>query len=240
MPAKAFINGAEPGYVSAASIHAKGRFVADIFKEVNEELRRENLGKLWKKYGRAVIGLAVALVLAVAAVQGWQAYDLDRRNTLSDRYAEALEMAAGGDTAAGLNALIDMSEADAGGYAGLAALEEARLRAASGDIDGAIIIWDRIAEESKLGEGFRSVAALLSVLHRIDTGAPEMLRARLEPLAADGQPFHAGARELLALIALREGDRAGARELYTKISDNREAPAGLRARAAQMLAALKE
>ncbi len=67
-----------------------------------------------------------------------------------------------------------------------------------------------------------------------------VLRGHLEPLAADGQPFHASARELLALIALREGDRAGARELYTKIADDREAPSGLHARAAQMLAALKE
>ena len=143
------------------------------------------------------------------------------------------------DTAAGLNALIDMSEADAGGYAGLAAFET-RLREGSGDIDGAVTLWERIADGSKLGEDFRSVAALLSVLHRIDTGDAAVLRGHLEPLAADGQPFHAGARELLALISLREGDRAGARELYTKIADDREAPAGLRARVAQMLAALKE
>ncbi len=66
------------------------------------------------------------------------------------------------------------------------------------------------------------------------------MRARLQPLAADSQPFRSSARELLALIALGEGDTAAARDLYTKISDDREAPAGLRQRATQMLAALKE
>ncbi len=214
--------------------------MADIFKEVDEDLRRENLTKLWKKHGREVIGLAVAVVLGVAGVQGWRAYDLDRRGKLSDRYASALELAADGDTSAGLNALIDLSEADGGGYAGLAALEEARLRVASGDIGGAIAVWDRIAAESGLGEGFRGAATLLSVLHQIDTGDPGVLRGRLEPLAAAGAPFRATARELLALLALGEGDRAGARELYTKIADDREAPSGLRQRATQMLAALKE
>ena len=214
--------------------------MADIFKEVDEDLRRENLTKLWKKHGREVIGLAVAIVLGVAGVQGWRAYDLDRRGKLSDRYAAALELAADGDTSAGLNALIDLSEADGGGYAGLAALEEARLRVASGDIGGAIAIWDRIAAESGLGEGFRSAATLFSVLAQFDAGDPGVLRARLEPLAAAGEPFRATARELLALLALNEGDRAGARELYTKIADDREAPSGLRQRATQMLAALKD
>ena len=91
-----------------------------------------------------------------------------------------------------------------------------------------------------MGDGFRSAATLLSVLHQIDAGDPGSLRGRLEPLAAEGEPFRATARELLALLALREGDRAGARELYAKIADDRAAPSGLRQRATQMLAALKE
>ena len=163
--------------------------MADIFKEVDEDLRRDNLEKLWKKYGLQIIGLAAAVVLGVAGVQGWQAYDLDQRSKLSDRYGAARELAQGGETTAGLDAMIDLSEASGGGYAGLAAFEEARLRVDSGDTGGAI----------------RSTA-----------------------------------RELLALIALGEGDAAAARALYTKISDDREAPAGLRQRATQMLAALKE
>ncbi len=214
--------------------------MADIFKEVDEELRRDNFAKLWKKYGRAILGLALAIVLAVAGVQGWRAYDLDRRGTLSDRYGAALDLAQGGDTAAGLNRLIDLSEPDAGGYAGLAAFEEARLRVASGDIQGAIRVWDQIAADSGLGQGFSNVAEVLSVMHQIDSGDATVLRGRLEPLAVEGAPFRATARELLALIALRQGDRAGARELYTRIADDREAPSGLRARAAQMLAALKD
>ncbi len=62
----------------------------------------------------------------------------------------------------------------------------------------------------------------------------------MEPLAAAGEPFRATARELLALLALREGDRTDARALYTKIADDREAPSGLRQRATQMLTALED
>jgi hypothetical protein len=214
--------------------------VADIFKEVDEDLRRDNLEKLWKKYSFQIIGLVVAVVLAVAGVQGWQAYDLDQRGKLSDRYGAALDLAQDGDTAAGLDALIDISEASDSGYAGLAAFEEARLRVESGDTAGAIALWDRIAGASGLGPGFKEAATLFSVLHQIDNGNPADLRARLVPLATDSQPFRSTARELLAVIALGDGDTASAREFYTQISDDREAPAGLRQRAAQMLAALKE
>ena len=214
--------------------------MADIFKEVDEDLRRDNLEKLWKKYGLQIISLAAAIVLGVAAVQGWRTYDLDQRGKLSDRYGAAQELAQGGEVTAGLDAMIDLSEASGGGYAGLAAFEEARLRVESGDTGGAIEVWDRIAEGSELGPGFKEAAILFSVLHQIDDGNPASLRARLQPLATDSQPFRSTARELLAVIALGDGDTASARELYTKISDDREAPAGLRQRATQMLATLKD
>lgn len=233
-------HGTAPGYVTAPSTGAERGSVADIFKEVDEELRRENLEKLWKKYGAYIMALAAAIVIGVAGVQGWRAFDLDQRSKLSDRYAAALELARGGEAAAGLDAMADVSEADAGGYAGLAAFQEARLRAEAGDTRGAIAVWDRIAADTGLGKGFKEVATLLSVQHQIDDGDPAALRARLEPLAVDGAPYRATARELLALIALGEGDGAAARALYTKISDDREAPAGLRQRATQMLAALEE
>lgn len=214
--------------------------MADIFKEVDEELRRDQAEKLWKKYGRYVIAVAALVVLAVAGLQLWRTYELDRRQELSDRYAAALELAADGDTTGALDVLGAISDASASGYPGLAALEQARLRAESGDTAGAIAIWDRIAADSSLGEGFRGAATLLSVLHQMDEGDPAELRGRLAPLAAEGRPYRASANELLAVLALRDGDRAGAQALYERIVDDPEAPAGLRNRAAQMLAAIKE
>ena len=213
--------------------------MADIFREVDEDLRRENLEKLWKKYGKIISALVVLVILAVGGVQAWNAYDLQRREEQSDRFAAALATAQAGDAAGAAAALAELGEVGAGGYAGLAALERARLLAEAGDVDGAAALWDRIAADSALGPGFRDVATLLSVLHRIDTADRAALRQRLEPLAGDGMAFRGSAWELMAVLALRAGDKAGAAELYAKISDDRELPAGLRARAAQMLAALK-
>src|SRR3974377_444310 len=50
---------------------ARGRFVSDIFQEVDEEVRREQLKKLWERYGNYIVA-AAALVLA--AIAAWRAY----------------------------------------------------------------------------------------------------------------------------------------------------------------------
>ena len=213
--------------------------MADIFREVEEDLRREKAERLWKRYGKIVIAVAVVVILAMAGFQGWRAYDLQQREAQSDAFAAALSTAQAGDTAGAVNALGELSDPDGGGYGGLAAMERARLLAETGDLGGAIDLWDRIAADSGLGPGFRDVATLLSVMHQIDQGEPSALRGRLEPLAEDGAPFRGSAWELLAVLALRAGDTAAARELYTRISDDLELPAGLRARAAQMIAALE-
>jgi hypothetical protein len=213
--------------------------VADIFKEVDEDLRRDNAAKVWKKYGAYILGAAIAVVLAVAGVQAWRAYELDQRSKLSDQFAAALESSAKGETAAAQNALRQIGDPTAGGYRSLAAFEEARILADNGDVAGAVAIWDQIAANASLGEGLQTAAVILSVMHQIDTGDAPSLRARLEPLTAEGQPYRAAALELSALLALRQGDAEAARTFYGTIADDRALPAGARARAAQMLAALK-
>ena len=213
--------------------------MADVFKEVDEDLRRDKAAKVGKKYAPLIIGVVSAVLLTVAGVQGWRAYDLDQRGQLSDQFAAALDAVAKGDTATAQETLRDLSDPAAGGYKGLAAFEDARLRAKSGDVAGAIEIWDRLAATSSLGEGLQTAAVMLSVLNQIDTGDEQSLRQRLEPLTAEGQAYRAAALELSALLALRQGEQEVARTLYGTLADDRNAPAGARARATQMLAALK-
>lgn len=213
--------------------------MADIFKEVDEDLRRDNAAKAGKKYAPLIIGVVAAVILTVAGVQGWRAYDRNQRSQLSDRFAAALDEIAKGDSATAEESLRELSDPSSGGYQGLAAFEDARLRVKSGDVAGAIAIWDRLATTSALGESLRTAAVILSVLNQIDTGDVPSLRQRLEPLTAEGQAYRAAALEMSALLALRQGDQETARTLYGTLSDDRNAPAGARARAAQMLAALK-
>ena len=66
--------------------------MADIFKEVDEDLRRDQAAKVWKKYGAYVIGAAVALVLATAGFQAWRWWDVEQRSERSASYTAAVEL----------------------------------------------------------------------------------------------------------------------------------------------------
>ena len=63
--------------------------MTDLFREVEEDLRREQFSRLWEKYGIYVIGTAVAIVLIVAAIVGWRAWSHSKAVEASAQY-EAL------------------------------------------------------------------------------------------------------------------------------------------------------
>ncbi len=213
--------------------------MADIFKEVDEELRRDHAAQVWKKYGHFVIGAAVAVVLATAAYQAWTWWDLEQRTELSRSYAAAVELLEQGKSEEAAAAFGELAAAGSG-YGTLAAFNRARLLAEAGEIAAAVETWDRLAASASAGPAFRGAATLLSVMHQSDSGDPAELEARLAPLTAEDSGFRPIALELTAVMALRRGDRARAREIYTGLADDRTAPVALRGRASQMLAALEE
>ena len=214
--------------------------MADIFREVDEEVRKQKASELWRRYGTVVVAAAVLIVLGMMAYKGWVYFQSLEREKLSESFDAAVRLAEAGDSAQASNAFAALAEPDGDGYPLLAALEQANLLAEAGDVQAASAIWDEVAASEAAGPGFRGIATLLSVLHQLESGDPQTLRARLEPMASEGQTFRSGALELMAALALREGRKEEAADLYRAIADDLSAPSGLRARATQMLAALGE
>lgn len=67
-----------------------------FIQEIQEDLRREKALKLWKRYGPYVIGVLVAVVIATAAVVGWQQYQQAQRAKEGRLFAEAAALAEDG------------------------------------------------------------------------------------------------------------------------------------------------
>jgi hypothetical protein len=214
--------------------------VSDIFQEVDEELRRENFAKLWARYGKYVIALAVVIVLATAGVTQWRQYQLRQRQTEGVRYAAALDLARQGKEKDAADAFATIARQASGGHATLARLEEAAIKSRSGDIAGAIAVYDTLANDGSLDPLYRDVATLLWAQASLKSGDPQAIIARAAPLTSADAPWHPTALELTALAQLKAGDRSAARATYQRIADDLSAPQGLRARATEMVAALTE
>ena len=209
--------------------------MGDIFQEVDADLRQDRFRRLWRRYGVYVIGAAVALVLGTAANVAWKHYATERRQSLGDRFVAAEQME---PPAAAADALRALAADGTAGYAMLARLRAADLKAAAGDVDGAVALYEEVASDNSADPLYRDAAVLHAVIYRLDTAPAEEISARLQPLAADDNPWRYTARELLAAVALRAGDTAAARDRYTRIVDDPGAPAGMRGRASEMLRAL--
>jgi hypothetical protein len=211
--------------------------VSDIFREIDEELRRDNLLKLWSRYGRYLIALAVLVVVAAGGIVAWRDHQLSERRTQSARYASALSLAREGKDAEAAKVFAAIAK-EGGGYATLALFAEAEYLAKAGDLKGAVSAYDRIASTSGVDPSFRELATLLSVMHGVPGGDPRSVVDRLAPLTASGNPWRPTALELTAAAKLASGDRNGALGVYKTLADDLTAPQGVRARASEMAAAL--
>jgi hypothetical protein len=212
--------------------------VADIFREVDEEVRKDRAKALWQRYGVYVFIVLGALVLGTAANQYWRHYQKDRRLQESAAYQTAVAAA---DQHAD-EAIKDFAKLAADGdtgYAVIATLREAAALAEKGDTDGAVKIWDSLAADDGVDEIYRDLARLLAAMHLVDTGTPDAVAERLAPLAAPGNAWRYTAQELQAVLALRQGQRDRARELLQGLVDDAGTPSGGRARAEALLAALE-
>jgi hypothetical protein len=212
--------------------------VADIFREIEEDLRAERMQQLWKRYGNWVIALAALLVIATGVYSWWRDHQVKVHAAEGERYAAALQLADQGDTASAAAAMAAIAKEAGAGYATLADLSAASLEGERGDIDGALARYDALAANQSAEKSFRDLATLLGAYYRVDREPLAKLNERLQPLTSDDNPWRYSARELIGLAQLKAGDQAAARTSFQKLADDATAPSGVRARAAEILASL--
>jgi hypothetical protein len=211
--------------------------VSDIFREIDEELRRDNLMKLWQRYGRYIIAAVVVVLLIAGGVVAWRDHQLSERRAQSARYAAALSLLREGKNAEAAKVFQTIAQ-EGGGYAQLAVFEDADLALKAGDRKTATAAYDKVAATPGLDPEFRDVAILLSVMVGFNDAEPQAAIDRLKPLTESGNPWRPSALEMTAVAKLKLGDKPGALELYKELADDLAAPEGVRARAAEMTAAL--
>ena len=212
--------------------------MADVFNEVDEELRQEQYKRLWKKYGKYVVALAVVVVLGTASSVGWEEYKITAREAESSRFVAAVRLIESGDHAQGSAALGALAE-DAGvGYRILARLRQAAVLREAGDHSVALSVYERLVADSSVDKHLQDLARLLAAQVMLELGAAnEDITNRLVPLLTDNNPWRHSARELQGALALQDGDADTAIREFTELSEDVTAPPGIRARAAELLAA---
>jgi hypothetical protein len=208
--------------------------VSDIFREVEEDVRRERLEKLWKAYGNYAIAFLVLLFAGIGGWQYWERHELAERQKVSDSFIAAQRITNPGAAA---GAFVDLARTAPKGYAQVARLSQANAMLVSGQSPGAIELYKQIAKDDSGIIG--SVARLRAAWALADAGKRSDLVQLLGPLDQAGNPWRQNAREILAYADYRAMNSKAALAKYSELALDPESPESLRARARAMADFLK-
>lgn len=210
--------------------------MTDIFQEVEEDYRREQLEKLAKKYGPYVLAAAIGILVLTAGYQGyksWRSQEAERASVAYNAAGEALAQ----DPKGAAQAFAAVA-AKGGGFGFIARFREAEALATAGNISGAVKILDQVAAGRDGDKVLRDVAILKTGYLLLDKASRSELEKRLSPLLTPENPWRFHAQELLAFSAVRSGETAKAVDAFIQLSRDPESQPSLKARAADMVVEL--
>ncbi len=210
----------------------------DLFREVEEDMRRERLARAWEKYGVYVLAVAVLIVVVTAGLQISAWWNEKRASETGERFVKALRLAEEGNAVDMMAAFEKIAQDAPRGYATLASLRRAAAAVEAGRKDDAIALYQAVANDAFADKTLRTFAELQLAALQIETVTAAQIVERLTPINAPGNAWRHSARELMGLAHMKAGNRADAEALFQDIAADPDAPADLRRRAQLMLALL--
>jgi hypothetical protein len=204
-------------------------------REVNEELRQDQMKALWRRYGLLAIAAVVLIIAGTAGYVGWNYWSEQQANRSGDQFSQALQLANQGRTDEALQALRQLEADGFGAYPVLARMRAATVMAEAGDFEEAIAAFDAVAADSSVPGSIRDMARLRAALLLVDHGSYDDVASRAEPLSDDANELRHSAREAMALAAWGEQDYENALRLFELIVEDPAAPTNTRQRAEMMV-----
>lgn len=207
-------------------------------REVDENLRRDQMAERAKRYGGVVAVAVVLFLIAVACYLYWQHRQRLEAEAGTEQLAGALQDIGSNKMATAPAQLDVLRQADVEGVKATAGLTRASLALQQGNRKLASTIYAEIAADTSLSQAFRDVALVRGTALDYDSLKPDEVIARLQPIAEPGQPFFGSAGEMVGMALIAKGQKSAAAQLFAKIAADKGVPESLRSRAVQVAGSL--
>lgn len=211
--------------------------MSEIFNEIDEDLRREQLKKLWDRYSIVIVAAAILIVAAVGGWRGYMYLEAKKAAEAGSAFEAAISLSDQGKSAEAEAAFAKIAADGSKGYRGLARLRAAA-EAAKRDPQAAGKLYDAIAADSAVSGSEQDLARIRAGSLLMESEPYTAMRQRLEPASGEDRTYRHTARELLALSAWRANDAAAARQWLDMIGNDPRTPASIRSRAEALQALL--
>ncbi len=206
-----------------------------FIREVNEELRSDQMKNIWARFGSVIVAIAVLIVLGTIGKVGYDYWRDNASSKSGDEFLQALNLAKENKADEALAALNNLQKDGYGAYPVLARLRAATLQAEKGETDAAIKAFSEIGKDTGLPEALRDAARLRAAYLLVDTGTYDQVSAEVEQLAVPQNNMRHSAREALGLAAYKAGDIAKAKSWFQQIVDDPQSPRNVAGRAQMLL-----
>jgi hypothetical protein len=211
--------------------------VSELFDEVDEDVRRDQLKKLWDQYSIYIVAGALLIIASVGGWRGYQYLEAKKAAEAGIAFDKAVELSEANKHSEAEAAFTDLAAKAPSGYRMLARLRAAA-ELANRDPQAAAKSYDDIAADRSVGTTEQDLARVRAAGLLLDSLSYPAMLQRLEASTAPGATFRHTARELLALSAWRAGDTGAARQWLELIANDGETPPSLRSRAEALQALL--
>jgi hypothetical protein len=207
-----------------------------LLREIEEELRRERLEKIWKQYGTYILAAAAVIVFGVLGFKYWESQRIAAAQDSGARYEEAMRLVNDKKEGSAEKEFEKIAVDGAGGYRALAQLQLAGSQAKQGKKAEAVAAYEALVNDSTADATLRDFARLQAAGLRIGEADFTEMENRLTPLMSDASPWRFSARELLGLAAFKAGKSNDARTILTPLFVDQSTPQSITERAQIVMA----
>jgi hypothetical protein len=209
-----------------------------FYREVDEELRREQMRTLWQRYGKLAIVALVLVLVAIAGVIWWKNQQEVRAGKQGQELLGAFDDISAGKKTAAVPRLDALAKADSPGYKAAALLTKADLAIEANDTKGAASLFQQVANDQSVDQNYRDLAQIRLTHLQFDTLAPQAVVDRLKGYAVAGNPWFGSAGEMVAISYLKLNKPREAGQIFGALAKDKKVPDSLRSRATQMAGSL--
>jgi hypothetical protein len=209
-----------------------------FLREVDEELRRDQLTTFWERWGRWVLVAIVVGLVAFAAFLYWQHRREQAAGVQGERLQAAFDSLGANNPTAATPPLAEIAASDRDGYRALAKFTQADILLGKNDLKGAAAKFNEVAQDGSVAQPFRDLALIRQTTAEFDSLKPQVVVERLRPLAVPGNAWFGSAGELMAMAHLKMNRRDLAGTLFGQVALDENVPGSIRQRAVQMAGVL--
>jgi hypothetical protein len=204
-----------------------------FLREVDEEVRRDQMVSVWKNYGRLIIAAIIAGLAIFGAILGWRAWSHSNEEAETLKLQQAFDAVGSGDAKGAKTSFDALAKDGAPGNRAIATLMQANALLAAGDAKGAAAKFGEVAGDTSVAQPLRDLATIRQTYTEFDTLQPQTIIDRLKPLATKDSDWLGSAGEMTAMAYRRMNKPNEARAMFKTIAESDKVPQPIRERAVQ-------